>query len=124
MVTDGEKINQLHALLTDAYLDYVNQHHRKVGYNEFARYLGVNVGSFNQWMNGNRLPSYDNSLRLSMKLGPKVFDILGYEYVFVITDPELIDISKRWSLLDHDVREQIIEQIKEKTDSIYNQQTS
>lgn len=112
---ESEKLNALQALLTEKYLDYVNQHRRKVGDNEFARYLGVSVGSYNQWINGNRLPSYDNVIKLAAKLGPRVFDVLGYDRVMVIADPEIIFIAERWGLLENDTRKQIIEHIREET---------
>jgi transcriptional regulator with XRE-family HTH domain len=112
---ESEKLNALQALLTEKYLEYVNQHRRKVGDNEFARYLGVSVGSYNQWINGNRLPSYDNVIKLAAKLGPRVFDVLGYDRVMVIADPEIIFIAERWGLLENDTRKQIIEHIREET---------
>lgn len=112
---EQEKLNSLQTLLTEAYLDYVNQRRRKVGDNEFARYLGVSVGSYNQWINGNRLPSYDNVIKLAAKLGPRVFDVLGYERVMVVADPQLLFIAERWGLLEHDIREQIIDHIREET---------
>jgi transcriptional regulator with XRE-family HTH domain len=112
---EQEKLNALQSLLTEAYLDYVNQRRRKVGDNEFARYLGVSVGSYNQWINGNRLPSYDNVIKLAAKLGPRVFDVLGYERVMVVADPQLLFIAERWGLLEHDTRQQIIDHIREET---------
>ena len=110
---EAEKLNQLQSLLTEAYLEYVNQHRRKVGDNEFARYLGVPVGSYNAWINGNRLPSYDNVIRLAVKLGPRIFDILGYDRVMVVADPQIQFIADQWRHLERDTRDQIIEHIKE-----------
>jgi len=112
---EQEKLTELQALLTEAYLEYVNQRRRKVGDNEFARYLGVSVGSYNQWINGNRLPSYDNVIKLAAKLGPRVFDVLGYDRVMVVADPQLLFIAERWGLLEHDTRQQIIDHIREET---------
>ena len=113
---ESEKLNQLQALLTEGYLEYVNQRRRKVGDNEYARYLGVSVGSYNQWINGNRLPSYDNVIKLAAKLGPRVFDVMGYERVMVVADPQLIFIAERWRLLEHETREQIIGHVREESE--------
>jgi transcriptional regulator with XRE-family HTH domain len=115
IMEEQERLNALQALLTEAYLDYVNVHRRKVGDNEFARWLGVSVGSYNQWINGNRLPSYDNVIRLAAKLGPRVFDVMGYDRVMVVADPQLLFLAERWGFLDHDTRDQIIEHVKEET---------
>ena len=113
---EAEKLNSLQELLTEKYLEYVNQRRRKVGDNEYARYLGVSVGSYNQWINGNRLPSYDNVIKLAAKLGPRVFDVLGYERVMVVADPQLIFIAERWRLLDNETREQIKDHVREESE--------
>ena len=120
---EAEKLNQLQALLTEAYLMYVNQHKRKVGDNEFARYLGVSVGSYNQWINGNRAPGFDNCIKLAAglsKLDPdfshRLFDILGYDRVAVVADPQIQFIADRWRLLDNDTRKQIIDHIREESE--------
>jgi DNA-binding transcriptional regulator YiaG len=120
---EQEKLNGLQNLLTEAYLAYVTIHkRRKVGDNEFARYLGVNVGSFNQWINGNRSPDYSNVLRMAPNLakldpeyGRRIFDVLGYDRVTVINDPEVQFISFNWRKLSESTRREIIEHIKEET---------
>jgi len=120
---EAEKLNQFQALLTEAYLEYVNQRRRKVGDNEFARYLGVSVGSYNQWINGNRAPGFDNCIRLAAglsKIDPeysrRLFDVLGYDRVSIVADPQLIFIAERWRLLDNETREQIIGHIREESE--------
>lgn len=110
---DGERLNQLQELLMEAYVEYVSKHKRKVSDNEFARYLGVSGASYNQWINGNRLPSYDSALQLAKKLGPRIFDILGYEPVAVSSDPNIMFIAENWRYLDGETRNQIIEHIRE-----------
>lgn len=110
---DGEKLNALQELLMEAYVDYVSRHKRKVSDNEFAKYLGVSGASYNQWVNGNRLPSYDSALQLAKKLGPRVFDILGYERIAVSNIPEVMFIAENWRYLDGETRNQIIEHITE-----------
>jgi transcriptional regulator with XRE-family HTH domain len=119
----AEKLNALQALLTEAYLEYVNQRRRKVGDNEFAKFLGVPVGSYNQWINGNRYPNFDNTIRLSAGLsklnkeyGTRIFDILGYDRVSIVSDPEILFIADRWRLLDNETRKQIMDHIREESE--------
>ena len=113
---EAEKLNALQELLTEAYVDYVSQHRRKVGDNEFAKYLGVPPGSYNQWANGSRLPNYQNTIRLAVKLGPRVFDIMGYQRVMVVDDPQIIFLAERWRLLTHETKKQIIDHVREESE--------
>ena len=113
MMEEAEKLNALQELLTDAYVEYVGKRHRKVSDTEFAKYLGVPPGSYNQWANGSRLPNYENTLRLASILGPRVFDIMGYQRVMVVNDPQIIFIAERWRLLNHDTKKQIIDHVRE-----------
>lgn len=46
---------------------------------EFAKWLGVNHSSFIQWINGNEIPDVESARVLAERLGPDVFDILGYK---------------------------------------------
>ncbi|MEN6572050.1 MAG: helix-turn-helix transcriptional regulator [Anaerolineaceae bacterium] len=48
-------------------------------YSDFARYLGVGVNQYTQWRTGNNLPNYDSAKILASKLGPEVYELLGYE---------------------------------------------
>ena len=70
---ERENMTPFQMFLVDRYLEYQNQKRRPVSDNEFARYLGVNAGSFNQWINGSRTPDFANAVKLSVKLGPEVF---------------------------------------------------
>lgn len=101
-------------LLTEAYMEYIESHgKRRVSDNQFARYLGVSPASFNQWINGNRLPDIENAAKLAKKLGPRVFDVLGYQEVTYIEDPDLKFITRNWRYLDGDTQQQIIDHITE-----------
>lgn len=44
---------------------------------EFANLLGVKRSSVTMWMNGTHVPDMESAKKLSVVLGPEVFDILG-----------------------------------------------
>src|SRR5512139_2351207 len=112
-MNDEDKLNALQEFLMEAYVEYVSQRRQKVSDNQFAKYLGVSAASYNQWLNGIRLPSYDSALQLAKKLGPQIFDILGYERIAVSADPAIMFIAEKWRYLDNETRKQIIEHIEE-----------
>jgi hypothetical protein len=124
MTTDEEKSKMLAELIWNKRMELTKEKHRMIRDNEMSRWLGVNVGSFNQWINQNRLPGFDNVLKLSVKLGPEVFDIMGYDKAAIITDPELMFVANQWKLISEESRKWIINLIKEKTDAEYNQEES
>ena len=72
----------------------------------WASYLDVPLPSLNQWINGYRLPNYENTIKLSLKLGPEVFDLMGYPRVSAIDDDMqyLVDI---WGKLNGDWKSEI-----------------
>jgi transcriptional regulator with XRE-family HTH domain len=95
-------------------MEYIeNKGTRRVSDNEFARWLGVSPASFNQWINGNRTPDLENAAKLAKRLGPRVFDVLGYEEVQFIEDPELKFVSRNWKHLDSETRLQIYNHVEE-----------
>lgn len=99
--------------LVDAYLDYEGKKRRKVSDNEFARWLGVNTGSFNAWINGSRTPDFANTFRLSEKLGPEVFDLLGFPRVLSSRDQKLRFIAEFWESLDSEMQNLIYDHVRE-----------
>ena len=111
-----EKVTEFQKFLTEAYLEYAaDSGKRRVSDNEFAKYLGVAPASFNQWINGNRVPDVYNAAKLARKLGPRVFDILGFPYIVEANDPDLRFIIRNWSHLPGDVRQQIYDHVVEIT---------
>lgn len=123
---EQERLTQFQELLTEAFLDYSEKHtnkfKRKVSDTEFARFLGVSTGSFNQWINAARVPNYSNAIRIAMRLGPdyanRIFDILGYERIPIAKDDWLLFIVEYWGLLKHEVQIQIVEHVAEETGKI------
>lgn len=120
---EDEKLTQLQELLTEAYVRYITQKQRGVKENAFARFLGVKPGSFNAWSNGNRAPNYPNAILLASGLskidkdyGVRVYDILGYNRVPDVSDPDLLYVIDHWSELDDETRKQIFEHTREESE--------
>jgi hypothetical protein len=113
-----EKITEIQELLNNAYTEYLAKtKRRRASDNDFARWLGVSSSNLNQWINGNRAPGIMNAVRLSGKLGPVVFDVLGFpRMVNTAHDPILRFINDNWHLVDDETKEQIHEHIKEIVD--------
>jgi transcriptional regulator with XRE-family HTH domain len=106
---DQGKLIKFQNLLLEAYLNYERERNRKVRDNEFAKWLGVSANSFNAWINGNRIPSYDNAIKLSRRLGKEVFSVLGFPPVTIANYPDLIFLVEHWEEFDNEVKRQIME---------------
>lgn len=101
-------------LLTEAYMEYVAKTgKRRVSDNEFSRYLGVSASSFNQWINGNRTPDLANAARLARRLGPRVFDVLGFPQIVDADNPDLQYLIRNWDYLDAETQKQIHDHVVE-----------
>jgi len=108
------KLNTFQEYLFDKRMEYEQARKRRVSDNEYARHLQVSAGSYNQWINGNRLPSYENAVKLSRILGKEIFDVLGYdrpgsEY----KSPYLVYIIDNWKALPENTKKEIFDHVKE-----------
>jgi len=103
-----DKTKALMRFLTEKYFDWAREKgDRRTKDKDFAQYLGVPIASYNQWVNGYRLPNYENAIKLSLKLGPEIFDILGYDRVTAINDPDLQVVVEKWGKLNGDYKDYI-----------------
>ena len=73
---------------------------------EFAEYIGVSQSTISTWWNEDRKPEGENLLRLSLKLGVEVYDVLGKER----PDIDLHYIQSIWEDLPSESRQAIREQ--------------
>lgn len=83
--------------------------------NEFARWLGVSSASLDHWLLGNRIPDLTNAIKLSDKLGPRVFDVLGLPRMIVLNDPKLRAVAESWEVLTDDARHEILSILERET---------
>ena len=104
------KISEFQGFLMDAYADYQQKTKTwRPSLNNFAKWLGVSPASLDNWLNGTRLPDLPNAIKLSKRLGGRVFEILGYPYLTEINDKRLRFIVETWEVLDDATIERIIE---------------
>lgn len=83
--------------LIQRFMEFERKAGRPVSENTFARYLGVSSGNWNAWKWGTRVPEYASAILLAEKLGPEVFEILGYPPVVVTKDKRLLYIISHWN---------------------------
>jgi len=72
-----ETSNNVAAFLEKRYLQWQNKVGRKT-IAEFAQYLCVNRSLLSQWMNSSALPGNENVIKIANKLGPDIYEILGW----------------------------------------------
>ncbi len=113
---DSERVEKLQELLMEAFAEYQSKIRRPVTQTQFAHYLGVSPVSLSQWMNGTRLPGFDNTVRLAKRLGERIFDITGYSRTEVVTDPILRYIVSHWHLLDEETQNTIYGHVREESE--------
>jgi hypothetical protein len=110
---ERENMTPFQMFLVDKFLDFQNQKKRPVSDNEFSRWLGVSAGSFNAWINANRTPDFGNAVKLSARLGPEVFDLLGFPRIVASRSPQLRYIVEFWEELDTEMKDLIYNHVKE-----------
>ena len=69
--------NKTAEYLNSKFLEWQNQTRRRRTVTEFASYLDVSYTSLVGWMNGVHPPSLANVRKLSGKLGPEIYDVMG-----------------------------------------------
>jgi transcriptional regulator with XRE-family HTH domain len=107
-VDDDVRINDFQDFMLGEYAKFAERRKKiRPSMNEFGRWLGVKVTSLDHWMNGNRVPDLANAIILSERLGPRVFDVLGYPPLFRITDPKLRYVILNWEELTDEQRGRI-----------------
>lgn len=78
--------------LENKYLDWQKETGGRKTVQEFANFLGVHQSTVSTWWNGDRLPQGENIVKLSLKLGLEVYDVLGLER----PDADLYYIQQNW----------------------------
>lgn len=106
---DDLKTTEFQGFLQDEYAKYAERTKRwRPSLSEFARYLGVSAASMDHWMMGSRTPDLQNAIRLAERLGPRVYDLLGFPHMAVLNDIKLRFIVENWEMLDDATRREII----------------
>jgi hypothetical protein len=104
-------------LLQEAYRGFLDQQKKhRVSDGEFARWLGVKQSTFSHWISGDREPDFASAIQLSKRLGPRVFDALGYPRVVELEHGDIKFIVDNWPYLDTETRKQIYDHVREETE--------
>lgn len=103
----------LQRLLTDAY----EAARKKTGKrflsdNEFAAMLGLPAANFNHYVNGRRAPDLVNTIKMSKYLGTDVFYAAGWDPVFSISDPMLVELINKWPTASPEKRAEIMDTLR------------
>lgn len=60
------------------FLEWEKETGKRQSFSAYGRYLGIKQSTFSQWLNGSSVPSYENAVSISLKVGEQVYDVLGY----------------------------------------------
>ena len=94
--------------LFQKYAEFAEMRHKiRPTTSEFARYLHVKHTSLDHWLGGGREPDLANAVILAKKLGPRVYELLGFPPLYEIRDPKLLFIFNLWEDLDDETRGRI-----------------
>ena len=69
--------NPVAAWLMKKYLEWQQKEGELKNINEFADYLGVSQPTLSMWLGGSHLPSKHSADLVAIKLGSKIYDLLG-----------------------------------------------
>jgi hypothetical protein len=89
--------------LENQFLDWQKRMGGRRPAGEFAKWLGFENATVNQWLNGHRRPTRGNAQVLALKLGLEVYDVLGLPR----PDEGLYQVNVNWHILTDDERSAI-----------------
>lgn len=75
---------------------------------DFAKWLGTAPASTDNWLRGIRFPDLANTIKISSRGGPEVFELTGFDRHIILTDPKLAYIVDVWSILDDEQQQRIL----------------
>lgn len=88
------------------FLEWQRQQGGRKTVKEFAEYLGVSQSTVSTWWNNNRKPEGENLIKLAVKLGLEVYDVLGKPR----PDEHLYQILSGWDEYTPEQRRALSEQ--------------
>ena len=95
--------------LTDKYLEWQKKTGERKTATEFATWLGFPKTTLSSWWNNKSTPKDGEIIRkLAAKLGPEVYDVLGWER----PDPDLAYISQHWDNVSPEFRRKFREEVE------------
>jgi len=91
------------------FLKWEQQQGKRQTIKAFAKFLDVQYILLSAWMAGNKEPSDRNSLKLAIKLGGDIYDIL---IVKSPVDPMLIEVAHDWDNLSIEQQREILAEVR------------
>lgn len=93
--------------LDKKYLEWQTQEGESKTVIEFATYLDVNRSLLSFWMNGSREPSEENLIKIALKLGFEIYDILEKER------PNILHLyaTRNWKMVPQKIQLEIAKMI-------------
>lgn len=105
-----ETTSELQDILTAEYQKFSERRKQwRPSLTEYAKWLGVSSASLDQWLLGTRKPDLANTIKLAQRLGPRVYDVMGYPRMLVLNDPKLRLLADNWEVLGDDARREILQ---------------
>lgn len=106
--------------LDKKYLEWQTSEEESKNVSEFADYLDVNRSLLSFWMNGSREPNEENLIKIALKLGFEIYDVIGEDR------PNILHLytSRNWEKLPQKAQLEISKIIaKYSTEPIPNEAT-
>ncbi len=107
---DADRAEAVAEFLYEGLQAFEAKQKRRVKLGEYADWLGIDQASYSLWANKKRLPSRANCAKIAEKLGPEIFDIMG----FARPDKALQRVVSSWNQLTEEEQADILKIIGEK----------
>jgi transcriptional regulator with XRE-family HTH domain len=93
--------------LDNKYIEWMKQQGGRRTIIEFADHLGVDRSMLSYWMNDRREPSDENVLKIAVKLGYEIYDLMGKKR----PNPRRVYANRNWDQLPEKIQRQLVKTI-------------
>ncbi len=97
--------------LDNQYLEWQRREGERRTVLEFADYLDVNRSLLSYWMNGSRIPSEENMIKIALKLGFEIYDVLKMDRPNIL----YLYAARNWEKLPTSMQRKLAETIAKYT---------
>ena len=111
--TEDERKQALADFLNDdLFLTNFEKQDKQYSQRRHAKIRGFDAGSYNNWINANRLPDSENLFQLALVYGPIVYDIIGVRVAANMNDPRTRLALEYFSGLDDEGKRAALKKLK------------
>ncbi len=100
------------------FIEWEAKQKRRQSYAAFARYLNVSQPTMSHWLSGSNPPDEINTIKLSIKLGIEVYDVLGRPRPL----PFVYKLESLYEILNDDQKIELDNRIGEIIEDFYKAQ--